>query len=55
MYEDLIIVYTKQIDNKIYTKTEVTTLKDNKIVRYEITYNPRIKFGLELNDWILQN
>lgn len=49
------IIWSKEINGVVYTKTEVTTFKDNKPIRYEITYNPRIKFGLEMNNWTSQN
>ena len=45
-------LYNKQIDGVVHTKTVVTTFKDTEPIRYEIIYSPRIKFGLELNDWI---
>lgn len=54
MIEETSIWY-KEINGIVYTKTAVTTFKDSKLIRYEITYSPRIKFGLELNNWILQN
>lgn len=32
-------------------KTIQTTFNDGKEIRYEVTYTPSIKFGLELNGW----
>lgn len=34
-----------------YTKTVQTTFNSGKQIRYEVTYNPSIKFGLEVNGW----
>lgn len=43
--------FTKIINEIIYTKTIQTTFNDGKEIRYEVTYTPSIKFGLELNGW----
>lgn len=34
-----------------YTKTVQTTFNSGKQIRYEVTYTPSIKFGLEVNGW----
>lgn len=45
------ITYQKIINNIIYTRTDVLQFKDGKQTRFERTYSPSIKFGLETNGW----
>ena len=45
------IIYNKIINNITYIRTDLTQFKDGKQIRFERTYNPSIKFGLEIGDW----
>ena len=45
------ITYQKIINNIIYTRTDITQIKDGKQQRFERTYSPSIKFGLESDGW----
>lgn len=45
------ITYIKIINEITYTKIVQTTFNSGKQIRYEVTYTPSIKFGLEVNGW----
>lgn len=45
------IIYNKIINNITYIRTDLTQFKDGKQIRFERTYKPSIKFGLEIDKW----
>lgn len=45
------ITYNKIINKITYIRTDLTQWKDGKQIRFERTYKPSIKFGLEIGEW----
>ena len=55
MKTEIIKVFETVINGIKYTRTDTTQLKDEIEIRFERTYSPCIKFGLENRIWKIIN
>lgn len=51
MRTEIIKIFETVINGIKYTRTDVTQLKDGIEIKFERTYSPSIKFGLENRIW----